>query len=176
MIIENYDKNFIEETFLSYASNVFVKLLTGIMLNEINDIKHFMTEELSLKIEEKIKENNLKNQIQMYDELNVRSIKIINKELKENNIYIEVELDSRYMDYILDKKNNKIIKGTNSHRIEKKYNLVFRKKLSAKSNEFINKCEGCGSTIDPNNTGICSYCGKIFKQEDHEYILEKIDL
>ena len=173
MKIENYDKNFVLEEFLGYASNVFVKLFTGVMLNDLKDVKHFLKEELFSEFEKKVKENEEKNIMQMYDELNVKHIKVINTEIKNNKIYIYVELDSRYMDYILDIKKDKIIKGTNSYRIEKKYHLTFTKTIDAKT--FTNKCSGCGATLDTNSTGICSYCGKLFEQNKYEYILEEIE-
>ena len=61
MNIENYDKNFVLEEFLGYASNVFVKLFTGVMLNDLKDVKHFLKEELFSEFEKKVKENEEKN-------------------------------------------------------------------------------------------------------------------
>lgn len=176
MEIKNYDTKFIEEDFLSYAANVFVKSFSAIMLGNLNDVDHFLTDEVFEKIKSIREENDKKNQIQMYDELNVKNIEIIDFKIIDNDIEIYVDLDSRYMDYKMDKETKKTISGNDKERIERNYKLVFTKKLSAIKNDFINKCSGCGASMDTNSSGVCPYCGKIFVQEEHDYVLKSINI
>ena len=172
MDITKYDKDFNEDLFKSYVDNIFVQIYTSIMTKEIEKIKHFVSENIFNSLEEKI--TSLQNNIQMYDELNVKSTTILNKKIENNKIVIEVELISRYMDYIINEDGTKI-SGNNERRIEKSNLLTFEKKINSLENANTAKCPGCGSNIDVNANGKCIYCGAIYDLKNRNYILTKLN-
>jgi predicted lipid-binding transport protein (Tim44 family) len=169
-----YDNNFNEGMFKSYIDNIFVKIYTAIMLDELDTVKHFISNDLYDKLKNKIDNLNSKNLTQMYDELNVKSSTITNIEILDNEFVITVNLVSRYMDYLIDKNTGNFVSGNNTSRIEKNNILNFKKKKNYIVQDNLRRCSYCGAALDVNNNGKCAYCGKNYNLDDYEYILYDI--
>lgn len=167
---------FNEAMFKTKVDNIFVKLYTCIMKQDLSDVAHFIGDTLQNELEGKI--NNLQehNKRQMYDELNVKDTRIISRNISGNKEVIEVELISRYMDYIIDIDTGDLISGDDTRRIEKRNILRFEKKLNTKEIGLVRKCPGCGASISVNTSGKCEYCDTIYNEEDYDYILVSIDV
>ena len=168
------DNTFNEAMFKSYVDNIFVKIYSAIMFDELDTIKHFITEEIYQDLMKKLNELNEKNLRQMYDELNVRFTRIVDRQVIDNKEVVTVELTSRYMDYIIDMNTGDLISGNDTYRIEKVNTLVFEKSLDAKEIDIVRMCPGCGNSMSVNTSGVCDYCGAVFNQEDYDYVLTSI--
>lgn len=169
------DKEFSEAKFKAKADNIFIQLYTGVMKQDLTKIKHFLSEEVFNKYNSKIQNLKSKNQIQMYDELNVSDTNIIAIDENENEYRIYVNLLTKYYDYLIDKKTKKFISGETEYRRERRINLIFSKTKNAKSLGNARKCDACGANMDINANGICSYCGTTYELKKYDWILEQID-
>lgn len=168
------DSTFTEASFISKVDNIFIMLYSGIMLGNLERIKHKLSDGMIEYYQNIINDLNSKNLRHMFDELNVKSTTITGI-YKDNEKYtIEVMLISRYMDYYVDKTTNKFVSGNNSYRIELTNNLIFTKRLNAKVEGATRKCPGCNSNIDSNSTGKCPYCGTFYDTANYDWILEGI--
>ena len=118
---------------------------------------------------------DLKSQglIQMYDELNVASTDILSYQVKDNQMIIQVRILSRYLDYIMDENGN-YIRGNQESRVSKNNDLTLIKKIDFQKVGTVNKCPGCGASIDVNKTGLCPYCGTTYNQEDKNWIVSSM--
>lgn len=169
------NSGFVESKFMSYVDNIFIKILHAIMFDKIEEIDHFVGDNVYHELEKKIKYLNDNNLIQMYEMTNVKESKIIDiKETTEKYI-IKVELISRYVDYKMDKDTKKIVSGNDEIRIEKTNYLVFEKNKNTKEQSISRKCPNCGSNMDINNSGKCEYCGSIYDLENYDFILTSIE-
>ena len=101
---------------------------------------------------------------------------VIDDILEEDKEIIDVEIVSRYMDYIIDINTGDLISGDDTRRIERRNILRFEKKLNTKDFGIVRKCPGCGASINVNNTGKCEYCDTIFNLDDYDYILVSINV
>lgn len=165
---------FNEAMFKTKVDNIFVKLFTSIMKGDLSDVDHFISDEVKNKYITYINELKSRNERQMYDELNVKDTKILSRKELEDKEVIEVEIISRYMDYIIDIDTGETIKGDDTRRIEKRNILVFEKKNDTKDIKLVRNCPGCGASISVNTSGKCDYCGTIYNLEDYDYILTDI--
>lgn len=172
-LIKN-DTNFNEGSFKSYVANVFVKLFTSVMLDELDNVKHFLSEDVYNQYKSKIDDLNNKGLRQIYDELNVKDSSIIKVSITDTDFIVTVIVTSRYMDYIVDKNSGNFISGNNQSRIEKNYTLIFTKKRNFLQQGVVRKCPGCGASISVNTSGKCEYCGTIYNLEKYDYILTSI--
>ena len=131
MSIEEFkkiDTSFEESMFYSKVNNVFIKLMTARMINKLDEVKHFISDNLyknEVNLLESLKNKNLK---QMYDELNVKDSKIIDIQVNDDVYTIKVFLQSRYMDYIINLDDGSLVSGNDKARIQKDYILTFNKK------------------------------------------------
>lgn len=160
-----------DASLITKFDNIFIMLLYSIMTQDLNRVKHFLNEELFQKYSLYLQKLINKNECQMYDELNVKSTKILRKEILEDKTVVEVEIISRYMDYVVDKNSFEVKRGVNDQRVEKRNILVFEKKNDALNNLGVQTCEYCGANLNIHLTGVCSYCGKVNSREGKDYIL-----
>ena len=169
------DPTFSLPNFITKVDNIYVMLCTSVMTNNLKRVSHFLSDEVYKKYEDKINELNKKNVIQMYDELNVKSTEVIDVKITEEEYIITVRLVSRYMDYLINKDTREFVRGNNSRRIEVENTLVFTKKVGAKKLSAARSCPSCGANMDLNKTGVCPFCGNVFEQDDHDFILTDIN-
>ena len=167
---------FNEAMFKTKVDNIFVKVHTSIMKQNLSDVSHFISNTLEQELQNKINKLKNNNQRQMYDELNVKDTRILSRNIENDKEVVEVELISRYMDYIIDMGTGDLLSGDDTRRIEKRNILKFEKILNTKEIGIVRKCPGCGASISVNRTGKCEYCDTIFNQEDYDYILVSIDV
>lgn len=169
------DTGFNEASFKSYIDNVFVKLFTAVMLDEVDDVKHFLSDDVYMQYKGISGDYKSRNLIQMYDELNVKSSNITNVDITDCEYKVTVLLVSRYMDYLLDRDTGNLVSGNNNSRIEVKYKLIFTKKRQFLQQGVVRKCPGCGASISVNTKGVCEYCGAVYNMSDYNYILTYIN-
>lgn len=169
------DTTFNEGEFLTKVNNVFIKLFSGIMFDELEDAKHFVSDDIYNKALSIVEENKKNGSIQMYDELNVKNSQITNIEVKDDVYRIDIYLQSRYMDYIMNLEDSSLISGDNTRRIQVDYKLTFTKKANAKTMGAVRRCPSCGAAINVNNSGKCEYCGTIFNLKDYDWVLTKLE-
>ncbi len=173
--LEMEDENFNSSLFLSKANNIFVKLLSSVMFDKLDEIDHFISDEVYNQYKEKINRLKEENKRQMYDELNVKDSKIHLIAKEYGQYIIVVRLEARYLDYIIDLKTGKTISGNEEERVKVKYSLEFVRNIFVDEQGTVRRCPHCGSPLDVNNSGKCKYCGGIYNQEDYDYILNKIE-
>lgn len=157
----------------SKFSNIFIMLLMSIQTGDIDNVKHFLCDDLYNKYKKVCDEHKKKNEMQFYDEANVKTITLSNKYKEDNFDVIEVDLTSRYMDYIIDLNTGNKKSGIDDHRVEINHKLVFKKRFDAVRGEVV-KCAGCGANLDVNFTGKCEYCGTVHSAESYDYVLYSI--
>ena len=167
---------FNEAMFKTKVDNIFVKVYTSIMKQDLRETSHFIGDNLEEELQNKIDTLKNYNQRQMYDELNVKDTRVLSRSITNDKEVIEVELVSRYMDYIIDIDTGDLISGDDTRRIEKRNILRFEKQLNTKEIGLVRKCPGCGASISVNKSGKCDYCGAIYNQEDYDYVLVSIDV
>ena len=149
---------------------------SSIMLDNLDRVRHFISDELENKYELLLKEYRDNNFKKMYDELNVKDTKIISIDIIEDKAIIKVKLISRYMDYFVDRNTLEFVSGVNDRRVEKINYLVFEKRLGTKYGSIVRKCQSCGASIDVNSDGKCKYCRSIYNVEERDWILTNIEV
>ena len=170
------DSTFNEGMFITKVNNIFVMLHSAVMMDDLSRVKHFLSDDVYKKYESILKDLNQRNVRQMYDELNVKTTTIKDIQILDNRVIINVDIESRYMDYLLNKSNGVFVSGVNNRRIEKINHLEFTKLLTSSNYSIDKKCPGCGANIDVNKNGKCSYCGAIFDTKNYDWILTSIEV
>ena len=173
---KNIDPTFNEAMFLTKVNNVFIKLFTAIMMDKLDEVNHFVGDEVfnyANNILSKVKDKGCR---QMYDELNVKDSRIVDVIVNEGVYQLKVLLQSRYMDYIINLSNGNVISGDDSSRIEVNYNLVFTKKIGAKEANCIRRCPSCNAPLIVNTSCLCEYCGSTYNQEEYDWVLTKLEI
>ncbi len=169
------DKDFSESKFKAKADNIFIQVYTAVMKKDLTRVKHFLSEDLYKKFEQKIQMLDNEGLIQVYGELNVSDTEIVRIIENDESYEIEVRLLTKYLDYKLDNQTKKLVSGNDEVRIIKNMRLIFSKRKNAKTLELARKCPGCGANMDIAMNGKCEYCGSIFKLEEYDWVLIEIE-
>ncbi len=168
------DKDFAEAKFRAKVDNMFIQTYTGVMKQDLSKVEHFLSKEMFEKYSKKVENLKSKNQLQIYDELNVSDTNIINIEELKDRFVIKVSLLTKYLDYILTNDTKKYVSGDRDVRVEKRVRITLSKIKNAKSMEEARKCDGCGANMDLNKTGVCEYCGTVFELKNYDWVIENI--
>ena len=94
--------DFNEAMFKTKVDNIFVKLYTAEMKQDLSDVMHFINDDVRDMFQNRIDENKRLNRRQMYDEINVKSTNIIDRCITDDKEIVEAQIISRYMDYVID--------------------------------------------------------------------------
>lgn len=172
--ILKYDPEFSESKFKTYVDNVFIQLHMAVVTKELENVKHFLSEDVYNKYKQKIDDLTSKHQIQMYDEINVAQTEILSYEVTNTDMIIKVFILSRYLDYLMDEDAN-YISGDTDVRSERANYLTFIKKINHQKTGTVKKCPGCGASIDVNASGKCAYCGTIYNLDETGWVLTSIE-
>ena len=178
-VLENlvkYDKDFAESKFKSKVENTFVQIKLAIVTGKIEKIDHFVNDEIYEQIKQKVETDIEKNRIQIYDELNVSNVEIINIEELNDSFKIAVKVHSKALEYYIDRENRKYLSGNNYSRTERDTIIEYTKMKNAQSYKVNRKCPTCGANIDVNANGQCSYCHTIFNLEKYDWVITKMEI
>ena len=175
MNINKYDNTIDNNMLLSKVDNIFIQILTGIMFDDLDRVKHKISDCLYDRYKNILIYNNQNNLRQMFDELNIKNsqISFINK--KDDKLIVSVSLVARYMNYFVNKETGEYVSGNNQKRMEYPYIITLEKSLNAKTMGVSMHCPGCGNPMNVNAYGVCSYCGTKFNTEDFDYVVTNIE-
>lgn len=177
MTIEEFkkiNKSFNPAMFISKCNNIFIKYLTAIMTDNLQEVNHFINNDVYAYGEYILKPLRPQNYRQMYDELNIKDTLITNIKIQDNYYYVTVLIQARYIEYIMDINNGQVIEGNNSVRERYNYHLTFTKKIDAADSGIAKKCDSCGAPMNPNDSGTCEYCNSTYEQEKYDWVLTQI--
>ena len=171
--IKKYDSNFNESVFINKADRIFIMILDAIMEKNINNIKHYISDNVYNDLNQLVSSYNEKNIIRIFDEMNIKSTEIMNVNIYDNKLFITVKLISRYMDYFIDPDTGNYISGINDHRIETEHIIEFVKNIDAKEIGITINCNTCGNSMNVNDSGICPFCKNIIDMSKYDYIIHQ---
>ena len=154
------------------VNNRLKKIYNAITLNELDDVKYFLTEEAYKKIRSKQEKSFTKQARLMYEEVNIDSvIQNIIEEDEEYKVQLIATVKCLEYEKTMD---GKIISGTNERRIEKKTPIFLRMKKQSEK-ELIHRCQGCGVTLNIMESGKCPHCGRIVNSTDLDFVIESME-
>ena len=173
------DSTFNAGEFLTYANGLFYKILVAIMHDQLEDIRHFIGEDVYQVLRETLQEAKEKQKQYVFKDIHIKNSIITDIEVNKSVYKIKVFLQANFGDYMLNLNNGKLVSLNYFDTIyqkKRKYVLTFKKKVSTKTYGIVKKCPSCGAPLNINDTGICAYCGTIFNRNDYDWILTKLEI
>ena len=172
---DSFDNNYNESMFITRVNNIFTKLFTGIMFQNLDDIRHNISDNVYKFATNIISENKDKNLRRMYDELNIKNTDIVSRTVSDNYFEVEVIITTRYLKYFIKLDSGDYVSGDKDNRVMEKYRLIFKKRKNTKVQKSVRYCTNCGASIDINDSGKCRYCNTYYDSAKYDYILDKIE-
>ena len=85
-----------------------------------------------------------------------------------NQTTVTVEIVTKFYDYIINEKNQVIIRGNDSKKVSMHYRMVFIKNNSLKLKTH---CPKCGAELKNTSTNVCEFCRTKITKETEEWLL-----
>ena len=166
----NKDNSFNSSIFISKVNNMVKKLYNATTLDELDTVDHFVSDKVLSLFQKEIDNAKTVNSKVIFDQVNVNS-EIIDVSILDNYYLINCKVTVSYYKYYMDENGNY---NNNSNNKNKVIRNVLLKKPIGSSLGIINKCLGCGTTLDINDNGKCPSCGRIFDLEKYDFYIENI--
>ena len=107
-------KNYFKKNKLKQLPQTTVQDDYLLKIESINDI------ELIQKFEEQVYNYKSQEKRKVYDMVNVKNTKILERNVNEQKEIVVVEVLSKYLEYVVDEKQNKVISGDIEKRVQKR--------------------------------------------------------
>lgn len=174
------DPHFNEETFISNAKNLFVKLQNAWSERNLETIRPLVSAELFDQYSK-----NIQNYIESKKRNKIERIATNYGELvsfyqdNEKDMLI-VAVNSSMVDYIVDEEKGVILKGDNSTKITNTYKMTFTRKKGILTEEGTSElkttnCPNCGAPTTITSSGKCPYCNSVITIGSHDWVLSGIE-
>lgn len=176
--IQETDPLFNKDEFLSWASDLFVKLQYAWSDRNLESIRAFETPELYEQTQEQVDRYIKNKQINVLERVSVNFAKLYKFERQGDRDNLTIMLESKMIDYIIDEDTRKIIKGDTNNKYNH-YLLTFVRNTGTKTREDGAKvetmnCPNCGAPTEITSSGKCPYCGSVITTDDHGWSLASL--
>jgi hypothetical protein len=162
------DFNIDEFNFKAYE--IFYNVQMGWMEFDYDKLKELLTDELYNTYLMDLEALKIKNQKNVMKSFELIETKLVNLR-EENNQYIaKVILEVKFIDYIEDSNTHKLLRGSNTHKLDNTYELTF---VRTKEDKKVDICPSCGAQVNGNVSGICEYCKSKLINNTHDWVLSK---
>lgn len=177
--IQAIDPLFNKTEFLSWASDLFVKLQYAWSDRDLETIRSFETPELYEQTASQVQRYINNKQINKMERVSVNIAKLNKFEQLADRDSLTVVLESKMVDYIIDENTGNVLKGDKNLNRVNWYVLNFVRKTGVKTNaegKVTNtmNCPNCGAATEITSSGKCPYCGSIITTRDHNWSLASL--
>jgi len=169
--IHSVDLNINIEEFKIYAYNVYKVIQTAWMNFDTETIRKFTTDEIYNMYSSQLETLKLKNQKNVMKNFEYIDAKIIDIRNENGVITINVYLRVKCLDYVINEKTKKTLRGSDSRRLDIEYVLSFVK--SETDNKDVEKCPNCGAPVEMTSSATCPYCDSVLVKNANKYVMSK---
>lgn len=170
-VIQQADPSITKDDFKQMAFNIYKDIQTAWMNFDRDTIRNLTTDELYNMYSAQLDTLELKNQQNIMKNIEYVDAKIIAAEVVEGVITIKVYMNVLCLDYVINKKTNKTVRGSDTTRLDIEYVLTFVK--SKDNHKKVEKCPNCGAPVTINSSNECEYCGSTLVKDAASYVLSK---
>ena len=169
--IDEFDSSVKIEEFKHQAFNIYKDIQEAWMNFDTDTIRKLTTDEIYNMYSSQLETLKLKHQKNIMKNIEYVDAKITNIKLSDDVISVVVFLRVKCLDYVINEKTNKTVRGSDSTRLDIQYLLTFVKSKS--NNNETEKCPNCGAPVDIVSSATCPYCKSTLVKDASNYVLSK---
>ena len=169
--IDEIDSSVKLEEFKKQAFNIYKDIQEAWMNFDTDTIRKLTTDEIYNMYSSQLETLKLKHQKNIMKNIEYVDAKITNIKLSDDVISVVVFLRVKCLDYVINEKTNKTVRGSDSTRLDIQYLLTLVKSKS--NNNETEKCPNCGAPVDIVSSATCPYCNSTLVKDASNYVLSK---
>ena len=166
--LEKYNIN--KEELQKEVYDIYIRVQEAWSNFELEKVKDVISDEIYNMYDSQLSTMKIKNEQNVMSDFKFLKCTVIRVQDDENTLtrIIDVELEVLCKDYIINTKNNKVVRGNKNYINTYVYKLSFKK---SKENS-IDTCPSCSAKItESGNTVRCPYCGTTINRESNNLVL-----
>ena len=136
---------------------------------DYDKLRTLLSDSLYNMYKAQLKALELKNQKNIMSDFEYIDSKIIKINKNYNNIELKLYLNIKMYDYVVNVKNEQLLKGNKKRKIDISYEITFEKSCIKNSNI----CPNCGAKITNNASNKCEYCDSTIVSDNHDWVMSK---
>ena len=175
--IKKYIPTFNKEEFLNQAYDTFINVQNAWSEFDYEKLRALLTDELYNTYHSQLVALNAKKQKNIMSDFEKIKMDISDIKVDGSKISLTVSLIVRFHDYVVDKNDN-VVRGNKSTRMQNSYDLTFISTLSSKGKKKKKQknCPSCGAPLKNTSSNVCPYCGSNVVFSDYDWILSKKEI
>lgn len=167
------DSLFNKEDFVSWSSDLFVKMQYAWSARDLETLRSFETPEFYEQSATQINSYIQNKRINKIERVSVNICKLYEFHQSGDKESLSVILKSNMVDYIVDETTGDVIKGDKDTHRENTYILTFVRAKGSKTHSDGSKtkttnCPNCGAPTTITSSGKCEYCGSVITIDSHD--------
>ena len=161
--------DFNKQRFLNDAYQKYIDIQKAYSNFDSDTLKKLLSEELYQKYNPKLKAIKSKKEKNILSDFVLDNIDISSVKLKDDIITLTCILRVNFFDYTIDK-NEKIIEGSNTKKVDAIYELTFTSTINQKEAK---NCPNCGASVKIKTASYCENCGSKLIKNSYNWLLDK---
>lgn len=175
--ITEADPEFFKDGFVSRVNELFMFIYGAWEKRDLTKLRAYETDSLFNLHRGMLQEYIDKKQINMLDNICIRSIKIIDVSVTPSYHSIKVLINATLNDYIIDEDTGKVVYGSKSQMstFKEKWTLTRKASTKTKAERKLASCPNCGAPLEINSEGECEYCRTVITTGGYDWVLSNIE-
>lgn len=174
------DPNFSSEKFLSWASDVFIKLQQAWTARDWKIIRPFESNELFEQHQAQLQEYIDNNKINVIEKISIVESDFDDHYIDGDKEVLKIWIVANLRDYVIDATTKEVLESDPNKDWEMIYFLTFYRKNGVKtkagaSDKVTTNCPNCGAPTQVTSAGECGYCGTVITTGEHDWVLCKLE-
>ena len=158
-----------KDEFKNIISKKFIDVQESWMNFDYDSLRKLCTDELYNQYKTLLETLKLKNEQNIMSDFNINSVSVYKVEEVNKLMEVSVLLDITFRDYVINTKNNQVVRGSKNILFNNTYELTF----ITNKNNVIDKCPSCGAKVNVKSSEVCEYCHNTIVQISDELVLSK---
>ena len=169
--IDEIDSTIKIDEFKKKAFKIYKDIQEAWMNFDTDTIRKLTTDEMYNMYSSQLETLKLKHQKNIMKNIEYVDANITNITKEDGVISVVVYLRVKCLDYVINEKTKKTLRGKDNIRLDIQYLLVFVK--SETDNKKVETCPNCGAPVDIISSATCPYCDSTLVKNASDYVLSK---
>jgi len=175
-IIKQGDPNFSASDFITFTKQVYIDIENAWCKRDLTPVRPVMHENLYNTTCKQVQSKIDQGVVYHYESIAIDTAYLTSYERDSQFEYVTAYLTSRMIDYQVDEKTGKIIRGDKTTRWVQKYKMKFVRSLGVQTKTETgamngHNCPNCGAPLEISSSGVCEYCGSVVTTGQYTWVL-----
>ena len=153
------------------AFEKFIQIQNAWMDFDNDKLRELCTDELYNTYVADLDVLKIKNGKNIMSDFDQEEIKIVDIKNENDIVTVTVYLRVNFYDYVINEKDQTVIRGNKTYKITNNYNMDFVRVKKKPKKEI--RCPNCGAEVKAVTSGKCEYCGSTIVVNANEFVLSK---